>query len=178
MFNPDILRLNMRHNNAWKKHWMHHHHPTRIPIQKAMPQRFAASWQVYQIDSNISLGINTVSNPENLVYATLDCKHMGNDPVYKCHQDMFTYFCDTETCKLVDLDGLHPFCLASKLNADNCPSFKTIVHHSRESSTWIKSSQISGAMPQTRNFKTCSNTELSNLSVGIKYSNRVRTLFQ
>ena len=28
----------------------------------------------------------------------------------------------------MDPDGLHPFCLASKLNADDCPIFKEILH--------------------------------------------------
>ena len=40
---------------------------------------------------------------------------------------MFMRFHDVETCELVDPHGLHPFCLASKLNADNHPSFKEIL---------------------------------------------------
>ena len=88
---------------------------------------FAASGQVRHIDSNVHLGINTVSNPENLVGATLDWEHVSNDPVCKCHHDMFTHFHDAESCELMDPDGLHPFCLASKLDADDYPSFKEIL---------------------------------------------------
>ena len=43
---------------------------------------FAASGQVHHIDSNVCLRINTVSDPENLVYATLDWEHVRNDPTY------------------------------------------------------------------------------------------------
>ena len=45
---------------------------------------------------------------------------------------MFTCFFDAESCKPMDPDGLHPFCLASKLNADDCPSFKEILHVDKE----------------------------------------------
>ena len=45
---------------------------------------------------------------------------------------MFTCFFDAETCKPMDPDGLHPFCLASKLNADDYPSFKEILHVDKE----------------------------------------------
>ena len=57
---------------------------------------------------------------------------MGNDPVYRHHHDMFMRFYDAETCELVDPDGLHSFCLASKLNADDCLSFKEILHLDKE----------------------------------------------
>ena len=36
----------------------------------------------------------------------------------------------------MDPDGLHPFCLASKLNADDCLSFKEILRMDKE--TWDK----------------------------------------
>ena len=42
----------------------------------------SSGW-VYHIDSNIYLGINMVSYPENLVYATLDWEHVSDDPMYK-----------------------------------------------------------------------------------------------
>ena len=93
---------------------------------------FAASARVHHIDSEICLGINTMSNPENLVCATLDWEHVNDDPTYKRHHDMFTRFFDSETCELLDPDGLHPFCLASKLNADDYPSFKEILQMDRE----------------------------------------------
>ena len=41
---------------------------------------FAASGRVCRIDSNVYLGINTVSDPENLVCATLDWEHVNDDP--------------------------------------------------------------------------------------------------
>ena len=44
---------------------------------------FAASGQVRRIDSNVYLGINTVSDPENLVHATLDWEHVSDDPMHK-----------------------------------------------------------------------------------------------
>ena len=45
---------------------------------------------------------------------------------------MFTRFFDVETCELMDPDGLHPFCLASELNADNYPSFREILRVDKE----------------------------------------------
>ena len=93
---------------------------------------FAASGQVRCIDSNVYLGINTVSNPKNLVYATLNWEHVRNDSKYQHHHDMFMHFFDAETCKLVDPDGLHPFCLVSKLNADDYLSFKEILCMDKE----------------------------------------------
>ena len=50
---------------------------------------FVASGQVRCIDSNIYLGINTVANPENLVYATLNWEHVSDDSTYQRHHDMF-----------------------------------------------------------------------------------------
>ena len=93
---------------------------------------FAASGQICRIDGNVYLGINTVSDPENSVYANLDWEHVNNDPTHKQHHDMFTCFFDAETCELMDPDGLHPFCLASKLNADNYPSFREILRMDKE----------------------------------------------
>ena len=116
---------------------------------------FVASRQARRIDSNICLGINTVSNPENLVYATLDWEHVSNDLVRKHHHDMFTPCHDAETCKLVDPDGLHPFCLASKLNTNDHPSFKEVLHMDKElHDDWFDA--------MDKNFKTCSNPELLN----------------
>ena len=93
---------------------------------------FTASGQVRHINSNVYLGINAVSNPENSVCTTLDWDHMDNDAVCKRHHDMFTCFHDVETCELIDPDRLHPFCLASKLNTDDYPSFKEILHMDKE----------------------------------------------
>ena len=132
---------------------------------------FATSGQVCRIESNVFLGINTVSNPENLVYTTLDWEHVNDDPMHKQHHDMFTHFFDAETCQLMDPDGLHPFCLASKLNADDYLSFREILHMDKKLAK-------NGVMPWIRNFKTYSNQEPSSLSVGTKYSNRARKLFQ
>ena len=79
---------------------------------------FDASGQVHRIDSNICPGIKTVYNPENLVCATLDWEHVSDNPTYEQHHDMFMRFYHAETYELVDLDGLHPFCLVSQFNAD------------------------------------------------------------
>ena len=57
---------------------------------------------------------------------------MENDPVCGCHHDMFAHLYDAETCQLMDPDVLHPFCLASKLNADNYLSFKEILRMDKE----------------------------------------------
>ena len=95
---------------------------------------FAASGRVRHIDNNVHFGVNTVSDPENLVCTTLDWEHMNDDPTHKQHHDMFTCFFDAETCKLMDPCGLHPFCLASKLNADDYLSFREILRVDKE--TW------------------------------------------
>ena len=58
---------------------------------------------------------------------------MKDNPTYKRHHDMFTCFFNSETCELLDPDGMHPFCLASKLNADAYPTFKEILQMDRDS---------------------------------------------
>ena len=93
---------------------------------------FAASGRVRRIDSNVYLGINTVSDPQNLVYTTLDWENMNNDPMYKQHHDMFTRFVNSETCELLDPDGLHPFYLPSKLNTDDYPTFNEVLQTDKE----------------------------------------------
>ena len=87
---------------------------------------------MHGINSDICLGINTVSDSENLVFSTLDWDHVSNDPVCEHHHVVFTCFHDAETCQSVDPDGLYPFCLVSKLNADNCLSFKEILQMDKE----------------------------------------------
>ena len=49
---------------------------------------------------------------------------------------MFTRFFNAKTCELMDPDGLHPFCLVFKLNADDHPSFKETLCMDKE--TWNK----------------------------------------
>ena len=57
-------------------------------------------------------------------------------------------------------------------------SMQMIVHHSRKFCAWTKNSKTNCSMLWTRNFRTCSNWESSNLSVGMKCSNSVRNSFQ
>ena len=55
-------------------------------------------------------------------------------------------------------------------------SMQTSIRLSRKSCVWIRNSVKNGLTPWTRNFKTCSNQEPLNLSVGTKYSNRARNV--
>jgi len=49
--------------------------------------------------------------------------------------DIFTQFYDTETCELMDPDGIHPFSLASKLNSEDFLSFCEIMNMSPKEKT-------------------------------------------
>ena len=57
---------------------------------------------------------------------------LPDDPSFKKYHDIFTRFFDTETCELVDSDGLHPFCLASKMQSEDFPSYRDILRMSHE----------------------------------------------
>ena len=98
---------------------------------------FVASGQVHSIDSDAHLGINTVSDPKNLVCTTSDLEHVGNDPVHGHHHDVFAHFHDAEPCEPLDPDGLHPFCIASELNACNCLLFKEILCMGKIQDKWF-----------------------------------------
>ena len=133
---------------------------------------FTASGQVCCIDGNVHLGINSVSDPENLVCATPDWKHVSDDPTHKQHCDMFTHFFDEETCELMDPARLHHFCLASKLNADNCLSFSKILcmdKETREEHFDAMDKELQDLSIKSGTFKFVSQT---------KCSNRARKLFQ
>ena len=103
-------------------------------------ERRKSVFNVRRLQSNNFYGINTVTNPENLIYATLDWENVSDDPMFQAFHDKFTRFLDQETCELLDPEGLHPFCLASKMQSEDYPSFREIMRmEPEERNKWMDS---------------------------------------
>ena len=61
------------------------------------------------------------------LHAMADWESVHEDPLHSHFHQMFTAFLDNESCKLLNPDSIHPFCLAFKLHSNDFPSFGQIL---------------------------------------------------
>ncbi len=102
--------------------------------------RRKSAFNVRRVQSTDFLGVNAITNPDNLIYATLDWEKVSDDPLFCAFHDMFTRFYDAETCELQDPDGIHPFCLASKIQSQDYPTYREIMRmEPEERNKWLDS---------------------------------------
>jgi hypothetical protein len=70
----------------------------------------------------------------------LNWEAVDQEDEFKRFHDIFTRFFDDATCELLDPDGIHPFCLASKMSSEDFPTFKEILRQSpEERNKWLDS---------------------------------------
>jgi len=93
------------------------------------------------VNSRLFSHVRHISNPDNLVYATLNWETVTKDPLYQRFDDLFSLYVDTDTRELLDPDNaIHPFAMASKLESQDYPTFQEILRLSHEErSKWFDS---------------------------------------
>jgi len=108
--------------------------------------------------------VQHITDPNNFIYATLNWENVYKLDDFKRFHDILTRLYDNKTYELVDSDGLHPFCLASKMSSEDFPSYQEIMHLSlEERNKWFDSmdEELSQLYKQGT-FKFVQHSEIAN----------------